>query len=69
MVLNMPHLGKHRKSLQTLWKDSRIPAIRLLSASEVVCVDFAWIRNVPKLADFEEKAWAIARGFEDGAFC
>ena len=31
-------------------------------------VGFGWIRKGPKLADFEQKAWAIAHGFEHGEF-
>ena len=27
-----------------------------------------WIPNGPKSTDFEQKAWAIAHGFEDGGF-
>ena len=34
-----------------------------------VCVDLGWIRKGRKLADFEQKAWAIAHGFEHGQFC
>ena len=33
-----------------------------------VCVDLGWIRKGRKLADFEQKAWAIAHGFEHGRF-
>ena len=32
------------------------------------CVDFGWILKGPKLAVFEQKAWAIAHGFENGGF-
>ena len=48
---------------------------RLLNRSKVIynslrdcCVDFGGIRKVRKLAVFEEKAWAIAHGFEHGGF-
>ena len=30
--------------------------------------DLARISNVPKSADFEQKPWAIAHGFEHGGF-
>ena len=30
--------------------------------------DLLWFPNGPKSTDFEQKAWAIAHGFEDGAF-
>ena len=33
-----------------------------------VCVDLGWIRKGRKLADFEQKTWAIAHGFEHGRF-
>ena len=33
-----------------------------------VCVDLGWILKGRKLADFEQKAWAIAHGFEHGRF-
>ena len=62
MVLNMADFGRCRKSLQTLWNASHNLANRLLSARGDVCVDFGWIAKVPKLAEFEQKAWAIAHG-------
>ena len=30
--------------------------------------DLGWIPKVPKSTDFEQKAWAIAHGFEQGRF-
>ena len=30
--------------------------------------DFGWIPKGPKSADFDQKAWAIAHGFENGGF-
>ena len=33
-----------------------------------VCVDLGWIRKGRQLANFEQKAWAIAHGFEHGRF-
>ena len=68
MVLNMADFGNCRKSLQTLWNPSHMLANRLLSACGVVYVDFEWIAKVPKLADFEQKAWAITHAFEHGRF-
>ena len=35
-----------------------------MTACETVCVDLVWISKSRKLADFEQKAWAIAHGFE-----
>ena len=40
-----------------------------LSACGTIWMDFGWIRQDPKLADFEQKAWAIAHAFEHGGFC
>ena len=39
-----------------------------MTACATVCVDLGWIRKGRKLADFEQKAWAIAHGFEHGRF-
>ena len=30
--------------------------------------DYGWIPKGPKSADFDQKAWAIAHGFENGGF-
>ena len=45
-----------------------MPANGFLSAFGVVSQDFKLIRKRPKSADFEQKAWAIAHGFEHGGF-
>ena len=45
-----------------------MPAIGFLSAFGVVGQDFRLIRQGPKSADFEQKPWAIAHGFEHGRF-
>ena len=68
MVLNMADFGKSCKSLQTLWNASKTVLKWFVTACATVCVDLGWIRNGRKLADFEQKAWAIAHGFEDGGF-
>ena len=68
MVLEMADLGRCPKSFQTLWKSSYRLANGILSAFEVFSQDFRWIRKGPKSADFEQKAWAIAHGFENGGF-
>ena len=39
-----------------------------VTASATVCVDLGWIRKNLKLADFEQRAWATAHGFEHGRF-
>ena len=54
MVLNMADFGKSWKSIQTLW-NARKTAIK-------------WIRRGRKSADFEQKAWAVAHGFEHDRF-
>ena len=68
MVLNRADLGKCWKSLQTFWKDSYMLANGFLSVCGPIWKDFGWIRQGPKLADFEQKAWAIAHAFEHGRF-
>ena len=40
----------------------------IILAIETVCVDLGLILKGPKLAVFEQKAWAIAHGFEIGGF-
>ena len=68
MVLNMADFGKSWKSLQPLL-NARKTALKLfMTACATVCVDLGWIRKGRKLADFEQKAWAIAHGFEHGRF-
>ena len=69
MVLNMADFGKSWKSLQTLWNASKTVQKWFVTARATVCVDLGWIRKSRKLADFEQKAWAIAHGFEHGRYC
>ena len=64
----MADFGKSRKSLQTLWNACKTVLKWFVSACAEVCVDLGWIRKGRKLADFEQKAWAIAHGFEHGRF-
>ena len=68
MVLKMADLGKSWKSIQTLWNASKTLLKRFLTPCATVCVDFGWIREGRNLADFEQKPWAIAHGFENGGF-
>ena len=68
MVLNMADFYKFCKSLQTLWNGSKTLPNWFLTPCTTVSVDFGWIRKARKLADFEQKAWAIAHGFEHGRF-
>ena len=68
MVLNMADFGKSWKSLQTLWNASKTVLKWFVTACVTVCVDLGWISTGRKSADFEQKAWAIAHGFEHGRF-
>ena len=68
MVLNMADFDKSWKSLQTHWNGSKTLLNWFLTTCTTVSVDFEWIRKTRKLADFEQKAWAIAHGFEHGRF-
>ena len=68
MVLNMADFGKSWKSLQTVWNGSRALINWFLTALATLCVHLRWNRNGRYLADFEQKPWAIAHGFEHGRF-
>ena len=59
---------KSWKSLQTLWNAFKTVLKWFANASATVCVDLGWIPEGRKLADFEQKAWPIAHGFEHGRF-
>ena len=60
--------GRFWNSLPTLWNASKNVLSWFLTACATVCVDLGWIRKGRKLTDFEQKAWAIAHGFEHGRF-
>ena len=64
----MADLGKFRGSFQTPSISSYVLANAFPTTFENVCEDFGWIPKGPKLADFDQKAWAIADGFEHGGF-
>ena len=68
MVFNMADFANSWKSLQTLWNASKTVPERFLTPCATVCVDLGWIRKGRKLADFEQKAWAIAHDCEHGRF-
>ena len=68
MVLNMADFLNSLKSLQTLWNAFKTVPKWFANASATVCVGLGWIPKGRKLADFEQKAWAIAHGFEYGRF-
>ena len=61
-------LGRFRKSFQTPWNAFYFLENRFLTTFEIVREDLGWIRKGPKSTDFEQKAWAIAHGFEHGGF-
>ena len=69
MVLKMADFVNSCKSLQTLWNSCKTVLKWFVTACATVWVDLGWIRMGRKLADFEQKAWAIAHGFEHGRFC
>ena len=68
MVLNMADLGKFSDLFQTSIKASNVLANGFPTTVENVREDFGWILKGSKSADFDQKAWAIAHGFEDGGF-
>ena len=68
MVLNMADFEKSWKLLQTLWNAYKTVLKWFVTPSATVCAHLGWIRTGLKLADFEQKAWAIAHGFEHGRF-
>ena len=68
MVLKMPDFVKSWKSFETLWNAFKTVLKWFVTASATVCVDLGGILTGRKLADFEQKPWAIAHGFEHGRF-
>ena len=68
MVLKMADLGMCREWFQTLWNALYMLVNEFPSTLELGRKDLGWIPTCPKSADFEQKAWAIAHGFEDGGF-
>ena len=68
MVLKMADLGMCRESFQTLWNALYMLGNGFPTTLKLGREDLGWIRKGPKSADFEQKAWAIAHGFEDGGF-
>ena len=68
MALNMADFGTCWKSFETLWNASKTVLKLFANASATFCVDLGWIRKCRKLADFEQRALAIAHGFEHGRF-
>ena len=73
MVLKRLDFGKFKKSSQTPWNVSYVLANGFLTVLERIRKDFEGkdferISKGLKSTDFDQKAWAIAHGFEEGGF-
>ena len=68
MVLKMADLVKSWESFQTPWNAPNMLGNWFPTTFGLIHEDLLWIPNGPKSTNFEEKAWAIAHGFEDGGF-
>ena len=68
MVLKRADIGKFKKSSQTSWNVSCVRANGFLTVLELIRKDFEGISKGLKSTDFDQKAWAIAHGFEEGGF-
>ena len=68
MVLKMADLVKCWESFRTPWNAPNMLGNVFPSTFGLIHEDLMWIPNDPKSTDFEQKAWAIAHGFEDGGF-
>ena len=68
MVLNRADFDKSWKSIQTPRNAAQVLENGFLIPCGTICVDLGWIGEGRKLTDFEQKAWAIAHGFEQGGF-
>ena len=68
MVLKRADFGKCEKSSQTSWNVAYMLENGFLRLFELVRKDAVRIRKGAKSTDFEQKAWAIAHGFEEGGF-
>ena len=64
----MTDLGKYWDSSKTPWIFSYVLANASPNTFEIVFEEFGWIPKGPKSAAFDQKAWAIAHGFEHGGF-
>ena len=64
----MADLGKCRESFQTPWNASYVFTNGFTTTFGIVGEDLRWIPKGPKSNELEQKAWAIAHGFEDGGF-
>ena len=64
----MADLGKCWDWFQNPWISSYMLANAFPTTFDNVGEDYGWIPKGPKSADFDQKAWAIAHGFENGGF-
>ena len=68
MVLKMADLVKCWESFQTPWNAPNMLGNWFPTTFGLIHGDLLWIPNGTKSTNFEQKAWAIAHGFEDGGF-
>ena len=68
MILKRADFGKCEKSSQTPWNVSYMLANGFLTVPGLVGNDFVGISKGLKSTDFDQKAWAIAHGFQEGGF-
>ena len=64
----MADLGKLWESFKTSWKASYVLPNGFPTTFRLVTEGLGWTLKGLKSADFEQKAWAVAHGFEDGGF-
>ena len=68
MDLKRADFSKCHKSSETSWNVSYVLANGFVSVLELIREDFEGISMGLKSTDFDQKAWAIAHGFEEGGF-
>ena len=66
MVLNLADLGKCLESSQTPWNAPYVLTNGFSTTLGIVGETFGWISTGPKSADFDQKPWTLAHGFEHG---
>ena len=68
MVLKRADFSKCDKSSEKSWNVSYVLENGFLTVLELIRNDFERIPKGLKSTDFDQKAWAIAHGFEEGGF-
>ena len=68
MVLKRVDFGKCEKSFQSSWNVTCVLANGFVTVLKLIREDFEGISQGLKSTDFDQKAWAIAHGFEEGGF-